>query len=177
MVPGPRYSALLNRDNGWGEKPKPDQAYTTGRMGNEWNMSNELFNELQYWISTNGIMDDYVLLVMFLPTAGAPGIPENASAYGHRRAKWNVQIRYVWATSKGTDYNKNILTHGQQFQSGLDKFLPCRHFYNYVDQKLTCAKTNDQWLSAYFSDISRMKAIKRRVDPNEVFRSRLLSKP
>ena len=48
----------------------------------------------------------------------------------------------------------------------LDRHLP-------VPQDFTCARDNDMWLDAHFSDVSRMKRIKLQEDPNLMFYSRL----
>lgn len=66
--------------------------------------------------------------------------------------------------------------HGDEFERTLvyKHGLPCRGFYNYADSDIACAQNDDQWLSAFFSDPGRIRAIVQNRDPNRVFyRSKL----
>jgi len=51
--------------------------------------------------------------------------------------------------------------------------LPCRGFYNYMDNSMACARSNREWLEAYFHDVDRIIAIKAARDPSGVFKSRV----
>eukprot|EP00965_Chrysotila_dentata_P125515 4149592-Pleurochrysis_carterae.AAC.1 len=73
------------------------------------------------------------------------------------------------------ELHRTMLAHHRMLAASLDRFLPCRGFYNYIDNEKPCALNNDAWLGAYFSDVGRMKAIKASLDPRNVFRSRLFA--
>lgn len=47
--------------------------------------------------------------------------------------------------------------------------LPCRGFYNYFDEDIGCATTEDEVLAALYSDPARVKEIVRNRDPTGVF--------
>uniref|UniRef100_A0A6U5H377 FAD-binding PCMH-type domain-containing protein n=1 Tax=Grammatophora oceanica TaxID=210454 RepID=A0A6U5H377_9STRA len=48
--------------------------------------------------------------------------------------------------------------------------LPCKSFYNYQDEDLECAGTDDDaYLAAFFSDPDRLKRIVQEQDPNNLF--------
>ena len=50
-----------------------------------------------------------------------------------------------------------------------DHGFPCRGFYNYQDEDLACANTDDDYLDALFSDPDRLKRILAEQDPDGVF--------
>ncbi len=74
--------------------------------------------------------------------------------------------------------------HAQrEFSLALDKHLPCKSFYNYLDREMMCTivdddddekesnAPSDKWLEAYFSDEPRMRALKLKDDPQGLFQS------
>jgi hypothetical protein len=174
MTP-PNEMGLLNRNSGWAKGDGPVSAQVTGRVGYEWSISEELFDQIYHWTYVKPpVQQGWVLLVLW-EFIGGPKVSEvapKATAYGHRTAKWIMEMRYQWPAPKSDTFVQDVMTHSVDFQRGVDPHLPCGHFYNYIDDNMTCARTDDEWFGAYFSDVPRVKAIKASADPHGVFPSR-----
>jgi len=112
---------------------------------------------------------------VYLYLMGGPkitNIRKEDTAYGNRDAKFTVHWRFFNANSG------DVRWHHKQFTQELDRLLPCKSFYNYMGEDMTCNHGDrEQWLSQFFSNVPRMKAIKRREDPDVVFRNRLVLPP
>mmetsp|Transcript_74112 Transcript_74112/g.187416 ORF Transcript_74112/g.187416 Transcript_74112/m.187416 type:complete len:130 (-) Transcript_74112:160-549(-) len=68
------------------------------------------------------------------------------------------------------------MQHHHDMSVALERHMPCRNFYNYMNGDMPCAQGNrDRWLSAFFSDVPRMQTIKAMRDPHNVFQSHLRS--
>jgi len=100
--------------------------------------------------------------------------PHDATAYGHRDANWVLHYKHQWVPDD-VAMMETMMQHHREVATAIDRHLPCRNFYNYIDNDMPCAATNEAWLQAHFSDVPRMHAIKERADPLGLFRSRLTS--
>jgi len=96
------------------------------------------------------------------------------TAYGHRDAKYVLHWRVFSANradvrERHNQFNRDLSAAG----------LPCKQYYNYMDGDTKChvdaagIPSKARWLDAYFSNVPRMKDIKRRRDSLQVFRSHL----
>mmetsp|Transcript_42701 Transcript_42701/g.112379 ORF Transcript_42701/g.112379 Transcript_42701/m.112379 type:complete len:857 (+) Transcript_42701:86-2656(+) len=172
--------SLLDRDQGWGSDDT--EAFKTGgQMGHDFEFSEALIDLVhdRLHITKSGV--NYGVGVMIYPM-GSPivrSIAPSATAYGPRNASWVLHYKHQWIA--GNESKREImLEHHKQFALSLEQLMPCRAWYNYIDNSLPCARQsgsasiNDAWLHAYFQDNEhRMKAIKAREDPRGVFKSRL----
>jgi len=124
-------------------------------------------------VLTRHIFEDSPTPMLFLYAIGGPLVDRVGSgetAYGGRDAKWVVHYKHVFNEN---DHNRQV-SHHRELSRALDRVLPCRGFYNYADKDFTCARSNEEWLQAHFlGNLPRMRYIKRREDPNLIFRSRL----
>ena len=68
--------------------------------------------------------------------------------------------------------NMNAFEHALVEKHG----LPCRGFYNYFDEDIGCAITEDEKLAALYSDPERVKEIVGTRDPKGVFFRLLLQR-
>lgn len=96
--------------------------------------------------------------------------------YGPRKAKWVLHTKHQWHPDD-LAMRDVMIAHHARISHAIDKHLPCSGFYNYIDNEKSCAKTDDEWLAAYFDDVPRMKQIKFANDPTAVFRGRLPKAP
>merc|ERR1719436_1364031 len=87
-----------------------------------------------------------------------------------------LHYKHQWDASF-PEHGPVMLRHHSAMTRALDRHLPCKGFYNYLDNHKTCAGSNDEWLKAHFRDVERMKRIKHAADPHGTFRSRLVEKP
>jgi hypothetical protein len=175
VVSPPNEMGLLNPNSGWAKGDGPVSAQVTGRVGYDWSIPDALVEEIyEKTYEKPPVQQGWVLLVLW-EFVGGPKISEiakEATAYRHRDAKWIMEMRYQWPSPQTQVFVENVMKHSIEFQKSVDPHLPCGHFYNYVDDNLTCARTNDEWLGAYFSDVPRLKRIKAAADPLGLFPSR-----
>jgi len=167
---------LLNCSSGWGSQGRLTASKSGGKMGYEWLASEGMLDEVLDSMFRTAPEQEYGVMLEWYLTGG-PKVDEihrSATAYGPREAKWVLHYKHQWEPSDAAMMDK-MMTHHVALSKALDRHLLCTNFYNYVDNDMSCAATNDDWLAAYFSDVPLMKAIKLSVDPDNVFRSRLLS--
>jgi len=167
--------ALLDRNQGWGNKGFV-AARNGGQLLYEYHMSEALIDTLLDWLFGDKALGDhpYGYGINFYPMGG-PKVEEvhvDATPYGPRLAKLVMDYKHQWDPSILGE-QELMLQHHEEMARALDAYLPCKGFYNYLDNSLPCAKTNEEWLAAYFHDVPRMRQIKYKVDPTGVFRSRL----
>jgi len=137
----------------------------------------DLVKTLLYYLHTKPPPgEDNWELAAWIYITGNPvveNVDKKATAYGGRDSKWTVLFKHTWKPGDMPEHESNM-AHHKEMSEALDQHVGCKSFYNYIDKSMTCANgRNHRWLSAYFSDPGRMKAIKRTHDPNSVFRSRL----
>lgn len=165
--------ALMDRDEGWGSSVT--EAFKTGGfMGSEWQMSDALIEAIHHMIHEDKTHVPYGAGIMIYPLGGPKVIAHGKAdnAYGPRDAKWVLHYKHQW-TAGNKEQHDIMLEHHHKTEVAFGQHVRCMQFYNYIDNDLACAKTNDEWLAAYFSDVPRMKRIKAEHDPHGVFRSRL----
>ena len=175
---------LLDREQGWGSNH--GEAFKTGGyMGTDFQFSDAIIDTIHDQVHGSNMVDGipYGVGVMIYPL-GSPivrSVAPPATAYGPRNASWVLHFKHQWHANDDSE-RLTMLTHHRQFSQALDHHMPCKGWYNYIDNELPCAESlatqhgtiNDGWLHAYFQDNEvRMKQIKMREDPRNVFRSRL----
>jgi hypothetical protein len=174
-----RGDEILLHETKW---PKHDRAFRLGaevngaRSVTTWE-NPDFVKTLMYYMHTKPPAVNYNWgLAAWIYITGHPhvrNIDKKATAYGGRDTKWTVLYKHTWKPGDMSEHQANM-DHHKEMSEALDQHVGCKSFYNYIDKSLTCASGhNDRWLHAYFSDVGRMKAIKRQNDPNSVFRSRL----
>jgi len=173
-----RPEALLDRDQGWGAKGLLANK-NGGHMLYEYNMSEALMDTLLEWTFGEKALKDrpYGHGLILYPMGGpkVEEVPVDAAAYGPRSAKLILHYKHQWSPD-GSGEQAVMLQHHEDMARAFDAHLPCKGFFNYIDNTKPCAKTNEEWLAAHFHNVSRMRQIKVEADPKGVFRSRL-SKP
>jgi hypothetical protein len=158
--------ALQDRNQGWGPH-KPGGMRVGGRNGYSYDIPWDVLNTINHHVFVDPASSKpWSMYVGWYTIAGpmVENIPRKSTAYGHRDAKWNIHWKI---TNADGDYGKD---KSRAFQHALDRLLPCKNFYNYLDSDMTCATNDDDWLEAHFSDVPRLKSVQRNNDPNNVFR-------
>jgi len=164
---------LLDRTQGFGIKPNPSAAVASGRVGETWELSDQLWEAIETHFFGNTQIPAWTGQLFWYPISG-PAIdrvaPED-SAYGNRDATWSLHWKYYMDVSSDDEEIQRFKNYKKAFQSALDAAgVPCKNFYNYIDSELTCAENSDEWGEAYFSNFSRMRSIKQQADPDNVMR-------
>ena len=165
--------ALLDRDSGWGSSVT--EAFKTGGyMGTEWAMPQALIDTIHEQIHVTNTGVPWGCGIMIYPLGGAKirAFGRRESAYGPRDATWVLHFKHQWVAGHA-DQLATMLAHHHTTSVAFGQHVRCVGFYNYIDNEFSCAKTNEEWLVAYYSDVPRMKATKAREDPRGLFRSRL----
>lgn len=171
----PKEEGLLDCSNGWGSKGPLDASKNGGHMGYEWSVTDELLDDVLHFTHQDTPQQAYGVMVEWYLTGGpvVESFSRSSAAYGPRDAKWVLHYKHQWAATEGNEVMETMMEHHLSMSEAIDEHLPCSNFYNYLDNDMPCAATNDEWLQAHFSDVPRMKAIKAAVDPDGVFRSRI----
>lgn len=174
VVQPPTAEGLLDRTNGWGVKPNPQATVVSGRVAFDWELTDELWDAIAVHVFGNNLPPWTTYLGWYL--IGGPmvnKIADGATSHGNRNATWSIHYKDHIAPSATAETIQTFKGRKSTFQAALDAAgLPCKNFYNYIDAGLSCASTREEWLEAYFSDVPRMKSIKRQVDPHNVIRTR-----
>ena len=99
---------------------------------------------------------------------GSNDADPSTTAYGARGHKAVIHFKKDKLPVGNTAAYKN---HMDDFEQTLvaQHGLPCASFYNYVDNDLACAPTDDEWLSAFYSDPDRIRRVVAAEDPNASF--------
>jgi len=171
----PKEEGLLDCSNGWGSKGPLNAAKNGGHMGYAWSVTDELLDDVLRFTHQDTPQQEYGVMVEWYLTGGpvVESVSRQATAYGPRNAKWVLHYKHQWAATEDNDEMEIMMEHHLSMSRAIDRHLPCSNFYNYLDNNMPCAATNDEWLQAHFSDVPRMKAIKAMADPNGLFRSRI----
>jgi FAD/FMN-containing dehydrogenase len=105
----------------------------------------------------------YSMLRFDLLGGGAVGaVPSDATAFVHRSALFNVSIIAQWVRDDETEAN---LRWTNDLQAALAPYLSGEVYQNYADEDL------DDWATAYYgANYPRLRAVKRRYDPDDLFR-------
>jgi len=172
-------AALMDRNQGYGAKGPARASKNGGYLADSYNVSEEMLDTLTDW--TFGHMDKphpWSLLVLIYNLGGQKitEVPASSAAYGGRSSKFVVHFKHQWNEESLTDH-ADLMQHHHDMSVALERHLPCKSFYNYMDGNMPCAKGDwDSWLRAFFSDVGRMQQIKVTADPQGVFQSHLLPK-
>ncbi len=133
-----------------------------------------------YWKSFNGsrlsdeLIDDFATLCATRPTpqtlvgfrslGGAMGrIPEDATAYGNRNALFNVSIDASWEDRADTERNVRWVREGWAHLRQLTDASAYVNFAGFGEENDALAR------SAYGPNFDRLRAIKRKYDPENRF--------
>lgn len=108
--------------------------------------------------------DSLLLYPMSRNNAGPP----SSSAYAGQDAKLVIHYKHDRVDVASADlYESHVsaLENTLVTQYG----LPCKGFFNYGDNGMACAASDDEWLEAFFADPTRVRTIVQQNDPNGVF--------
>jgi FAD/FMN-containing dehydrogenase len=134
---------------------------------------------LNYWLSnfTSGLTDELIdasverfqsvpspmSAILFEHFHGAVcRIPVDAAAVPHRAEGWNVVLPSVWLDPADNDAN---ITWTKETQAALSEHVTERRWLNYLADD----QGDDAIRGAYGPNYDRLVALKRRVDPENVF--------
>mmetsp|Transcript_127981 Transcript_127981/g.398512 ORF Transcript_127981/g.398512 Transcript_127981/m.398512 type:complete len:575 (-) Transcript_127981:319-2043(-) len=178
--------ALLDRKQGWGAwtlrdgSPADHLAQRNGAtMLNTWTISDELIDAVIDWTVTRTLsirpaLEPYDLMILIFPLGGPmiSRVGANETAYKNRDSKFVFATKHQYHNPANND---GIDRHHKGMWEKLQALMGCQGFYNYLDKDNgPCANQDeDSWLGFFFSDVEKMKAIKRAQDPRGVFRSRI----
>jgi FAD/FMN-containing dehydrogenase len=91
-------------------------------------------------------------------------VPADATAFAHRAALFYISIISLWEGYAETEAN---LAWVDEFKAALGPFLTGEVYQNYADEDLV------DWPAAYHgANYPRLQEVKRRYDPDDVFRHR-----
>jgi FAD/FMN-containing dehydrogenase len=91
-------------------------------------------------------------------------VKKNATAFVHRDVLFSLQYLAYWDPSAPSEANLRWL---REFRLAMRPYVSPFAYQNYIDPELT------SWPQAYYgSNLTRLVAVKRRYDPQNVFRSR-----
>ncbi|HZY98541.1 MAG TPA: FAD-binding protein [Candidatus Baltobacteraceae bacterium] len=98
-------------------------------------------------------------------TGGAVNaLPASATAFVHRTSHWLASIDIVWSEDTSQGALQKSLDWQTRFYDALVPIAKGGAYQNFIDPSL-----ND-WKTAYYgANIARLEAVKKRVDPNDVF--------
>jgi hypothetical protein len=137
-----------------------------------WSFTEELIDAMATYTQTlPGNATDRAFLDYFsiypLKGRGSDMVGLTDAAYGGRSSKAVITFKKDKVEQNPALYKQ----HMDDFERTLvgTHGLPCRGFYNYVDEDLACATNDDEWLAAFFSDPNRIRTIVQAHDPNHVF--------
>ncbi|HTA37658.1 MAG TPA: BBE domain-containing protein, partial [Candidatus Acidoferrales bacterium] len=91
-------------------------------------------------------------------------VAPSATAFVHRRSKWLASIGLVWEASTPADAVRRNLDWQANFYDAIVPLARGGAYQNFIDPSLR------DWKNAYYgANLQRLEAIKKRVDPTNVF--------
>jgi FAD/FMN-containing dehydrogenase len=92
-------------------------------------------------------------------------VPADATAFVHRDAVWLMAYDASWTRRDTRRTIRRNLDWLARFDDDLQPFLSAQAYQNFMD------RSQRDWRAAYYGDAyPRLRAIKRQVDPDDVFR-------
>jgi FAD/FMN-containing dehydrogenase len=91
-------------------------------------------------------------------------VAPSATAFVHRSSRWLGSIAVVWDASTSSDILQRNLEWQAEFYEAIVPFAKGGAYQNFIDPSLR------DWKAAYYgTNLPRLEALKRRVDPTHVF--------
>ncbi len=108
--------------------------------------------------------------ILLLPGGGASGrVPDGTMAIGERGAPFNIHIVSLWADPADDDEN---IAWTRELSAALRPFTTGRVYVNFIGDE-----GEDRVRAAFGESYARLRAIKKRYDPQNLFRSNQNVKP
>jgi FAD/FMN-containing dehydrogenase len=149
--------------------PELQELYGRGVFGlrNYWSgrFLHELPDELIGSTAEGFIEDGLIGGVLIEPMHGAPArVPNDATAFGGRSARWNATFINAWTDPADDDREIAV---ARAYSQGLAPWAHGGGYLNYASE----AAANDGLETEFGAErLSRLRAVKREYDPDNVFR-------